>query len=326
MFIPRIAITTGEPAGIGPDICLQISQLAWPCQLVFIADTALLKRRAKQLNLAIEFKPFEPNTAAAQHTPGLIYVHPVLLPEKEVCGQLNTNNSSYVIETLTIAAQLCKDNVCCALVTAPVQKSIINDAGYAFTGHTEFFADYCVSYPVMMLQTQQLRVALATTHIPLSKVSETITEALLIKVIHIINDDLKSKFSIKNPKIAVCGLNPHAGEGGHLGHEELQTIIPALNSCRETGIHITGPLPADTIFTPNILEQHDIVLGMYHDQVLPALKYSGFGNAINVTLGLPIIRTSVDHGTALPLAGTGKANPSSLEAAINLALELATET
>ncbi|PCH84798.1 MAG: 4-hydroxythreonine-4-phosphate dehydrogenase, partial [Piscirickettsiaceae bacterium] len=243
MFIPRIAITTGEPAGIGPDICLQISQLAWPCQLVFIADTALLKRRAKQLNLNIEFKSFEPNTPAAQHTPGLIYVYPVLLPEKEVCGQLNTNNSSYVIETLTIAAQLCKDNVCSALVTAPVQKSIINDAGIAFTGHTEFFADYCASYPVMMLQTQQLRVALATTHIPLSKVSETITEALLIKVINIINDDLKSKFSIKKPKIAVCGLNPHAGESGHLGHEELQTIIPALNTCRETGIHITGPLP-----------------------------------------------------------------------------------
>lgn len=326
MTIPIIAITTGEPAGIGPDICLQICLLEWPCQLVFIADIALLERRAKQLNLNIEFEIFEPNTPANQHTPGVMLICPVLLPEKEVCGQLNINNSSYVIDTLAIGAQLCTDTICSALVTAPVQKSIINDAGFTFTGHTEFFADYCASYPVMMLQTERLRVALATTHIPLSKVSDTITPALLTKVINIINEDLKSKFSINNPRIAVCGLNPHAGENGHLGHEELQTIIPALNECRQTGINITGPLPADTIFTASILEQHDIILGMYHDQVLPTLKYSGFGDAINVTLGLPIIRTSVDHGTALTLAGTGKANPSSLEAAINLAIELATET
>jgi len=325
MFIPRIAITPGEPAGIGPDICLQICCLEWACQLVLIADIQLLVRRSKQLNLDIEFRAFNPKNAPTIHAPGVVHVHPVQLPTIEQCGILDAKNSSYVLNTLQAAAQFCLDDVCSAVVTAPVQKNIINEAGIPFTGHTEFLADYCHSYPVMMLLTDKLKVALATTHIPLDEVSKTITPTLLTRVINIISNDLKLKFSIKQPRIAVCGLNPHAGEAGQLGHEELQTIIPTLNDLRKTGINLTGPLPADTIFTPKILKQHDVVLGMYHDQVLPTLKYSGFGDAINVTLGLPIIRTSVDHGTALDLAGTGKANPNSLKAAITLAIDLATK-
>ena len=325
MFIPRIAITPGEPAGIGPDICLQICLLDWPCQLILIADIQLLTRRSKQLDLDIEFKMFNSSAVPTIHTPGVVHVHPVQLSNTELCGTLDANNSRYVLTTLEVAAQFCLDDICSAVVTAPVQKNIINEAGFNFTGHTEFLADYCHAYPVMMLLTDKLKVALATTHIPLSDVSDTITPALLTDVINIINNDLKQTFSIEQPRIAVCGLNPHAGEAGQLGHEELQTIIPTLNGLRKTGIRLTGPLPADTIFTPKILEQHDVVLGMYHDQVLPTLKYSGFGDAINVTLGLPIIRTSVDHGTALDLAGTGKANPNSLKAAITLAIDLATK-
>ena len=322
MSIPRIAITPGEPAGIGPDICLQICLLTWPCQLILIADIRLLTRRSEQLNLDIEFKDFNPNSAPTIHVPGIVHVHPVQLLTTERCGKLDAKNSRYVLNTLETAAQFCLEDVCCAVVTAPVQKNIINEAGFSFTGHTEFLADYCHAFPVMMLLTDKLKVALVTTHISLSDVSNTITPDLLTNVINIINNDLKSKFFIKQPRIAVCGLNPHAGEAGQLGQEELLTIIPTLNDLRKTGISLTGPLPADTIFTPKILQQHDVVLGMYHDQVLPTLKYSGFGDAINLTLGLPIIRTSVDHGTALDLAGTGKADSNSLKAAITLAIDL----
>jgi 4-hydroxythreonine-4-phosphate dehydrogenase len=325
MSIPRIALTPGEPAGIGPDICLQICLLAWPCQLILIADIQLLTRRSKQLNLDIEFKDFNPNSTPTIHAPGIVHVHSVQLSTTEQCGKLDTQNSRYVLNTLETAAQFCLEDVCSAVVTAPVQKNIINEAGFSFTGHTEFLADYCHAFPVMMLLTDKLKVALVTTHIPLSDVSNTITPDLLTNVINIINNDLKSKFFIKQPRIAVCGLNPHAGEAGQLGQEELLTIIPTLNDLRKTGISLTGPLPADTIFTPKILQQHDVVLGMYHDQVLPTLKYSGFGDAINLTLGLPIIRTSVDHGTALDLAGTGKADSNSLKAAITLAIDLATK-
>jgi len=324
MSIDRIVITPGEPAGIGPDICLQICSQNWPCELIFIADPELLKRRADKLGLDIHIKIADFTEPACTHTANTVIVHPIALEEQENCGTLDTKNSGYVIETLKTAAQLCIDNICQAVVTGPVQKSIINDAGIPFSGHTEFFADYCGGYPVMMLATQQLKVALVTTHLPLKEVSETITQPLLKKVISILHNDLQEQFAIPSPRIAICGLNPHAGEGGHLGLEEIETIAPVIETLRENGLQLTGPLPADTAFNPPILEQHDVVLAMYHDQGLPTLKYAGFGEAVNITLGLPIIRTSVDHGTALDLAGTGRANPSSLKAALNMAIQLST--
>lgn len=322
MLIPRIAITPGEPAGIGPDVCIKISQQDWPCDIIFITDPELLQRRAKSLGLVIKIQLIEPSTQRSTHQAGTMNVLPIQLVTEEVAGQLDIQNAGYVTKTLTRAAQLCLDGSCQAIVTGPVQKSIINDAGIPFSGHTEFFAEYCDSYPVMMLVTDKLKVALATTHLPLKDVSASITRSLLEKTIRILHNDLQTKFAIKQPRIAVCGLNPHAGENGHLGDEEITTIIPTLDVLRKKGIQLTGPLPADTIFTPAILNQHDVVLAMYHDQGLPTLKYSGFGNAVNITLGLPMIRTSVDHGTALDLAGTGKASSGSLEAALNKAIQL----
>jgi len=324
MSIYRIAITPGEPAGIGPDICLQICSQNWPCEFVFIADPELLKRRADKLGLEIHIKIADFTQPACAQTKNTITVHPVQLKEQEDCGTLNNKNALYVVQTLQTAAQLCIDNICQGVVTGPVQKSIINDAGIPFSGHTEFFADYCGGYPVMMLTTQQLKVALVTTHLALKDISKTITRPLLKKVISILHNDLREQFAIPSPRIAICGLNPHAGEGGHLGYEEIETITPVIEKLRENGMQLTGPLPADTAFNPPILEQHDVVLAMYHDQGLPTLKYAGFGEAVNITLGLPIIRTSVDHGTALDLAGTGQANPSSLKAALNMAIQLST--
>jgi len=322
MPIPRIVITPGEPAGIGPDICLQLCQQNWPCELIVIADPDLMHRRAKLLGLNIELFAADLKQAPRKHVAGILNVIATPLAAQEACGELDVHNAPYVVETLKIAAQLCLDKICDALVTGPVQKGIINDAHIPFSGHTEFLADYCGGYPVMMLATPQLRVALATTHLPLKDVSRTINHSLLEKVINILHRDLKQKFSIDEPKIAVCGLNPHAGENGHLGDEEINTIIPSLNKLRQQGIQLTGPLPADTIFTPPILQNHDVVLAMYHDQGLPTLKYAGFGDAVNVTLGLPIIRTSVDHGTALDLAGTGKASTTSLTSAVEMAIQL----
>lgn len=322
MFIPKIAITPGEPGGIGPDICLQICLQDWPCELVFIADPELLKRRAMQLCLNVDIQIFDENCAASSQTAGIMKVLPVKLAIQEHTGQLDKRNAAYVIKTLSTAAKLSMDGVCQAIVTGPIQKSIINDADIPFSGHTEYFADYCGGYPVMMLATKQLKVALATTHLPLKDVSQTITRDLLETVITILHHDLKNIFDISSPRIAVCGLNPHAGEQGHLGQEEINTIIPALNKLRQHGIQLTGPLPADTAFNPVILDNHDVVLAMYHDQGLPTLKYSGFGEAVNITLGLPIIRTSVDHGTALDLAGTGQASANSLHAALNMAIQL----
>ncbi|OUR88124.1 4-hydroxythreonine-4-phosphate dehydrogenase PdxA [Cycloclasticus sp. 44_32_T64] len=325
MPLPRIVITPGEPAGIGPDICLQVCHKSWPCELIFVADIELLQRRAVALNLSIDIKLADLSKPTSPHIPGTMNVLPVQLPEEEVCGLLNTNNAKYVIETLQSAAQLCLDNTCQSLVTGPVQKSIINNAGIPFSGHTEFFAHYCGGYPVMMLATKELRVALATTHLALKDVSSAITPLLLEKVISILHADLQKKFAITKPRIAVCGLNPHAGEDGHLGDEEITTIIPALDRLRQKGINLTGPLPADTAFTPPILAKHDVVLAMYHDQGLPTLKFAGFGEAVNITLGLPIIRTSVDHGTALELAGTGNATSSSLESALEMAIQLSSK-
>ncbi len=324
MPLPRIAITPGEPAGIGPDICLQICLQSWPCELIFVADPTLLRRRAKQLGITLDIQIADLTQPSCEHQAGKMLVFPIELKQPEICGQLNKENAHYVIKTLTVAAQLCLDKQCQALVTAPVQKSIINDADIPFSGHTEFFAEYCGGYPVMMLASKDLRVALACTHLPLKDVSATITTALLNNVIHVLQRDLIDKFSIEQPRIAVCGLNPHAGENGHLGDEEINTIIPCLDDLRLQGFKLSGPLPADTIFTQPILDQHDAVLAMYHDQGLPTLKYSAFGDAVNITLGLNITRTSVDHGTALDLAGSGKASATSLQSALQMAIDLST--
>jgi 4-hydroxythreonine-4-phosphate dehydrogenase len=318
---PPIAVTPGEPAGIGPDLCIQhaVASSADAPVLVYIADPELLASRAKLLGVDIaieEYNASEPNR-------GVMNVISVPLNTSCTPGQLNTNNSAYVLATLDRAVAGCQTDEFSALVTGPVQKSVINDAGFTFSGHTEYLAGLCHSEQVvMMLATEGLRVALATTHLPLVEVPGAITESLLIEILTIVHQDLQTKFGIANPRIVVAGLNPHAGEQGHLGHEETAIIEPALAHCREKGMDLIGPLPADTLFTPKYLDCADVVLAMYHDQGLPVLKFKGFGNAINITLGLPIIRTSVDHGTALDLAGTGKANIGSLQAAITLASEM----
>ncbi len=323
--IQRIALTAGEPAGIGPDLCIQISQFPQACELVVIADPALLLERSKQLNLNIKVKLFNTSNPPRTCEAGSITVHPVTLKTTPRCGQLAIENSPYVVETIRQATQGCIDKVFSAMVTAPVHKGIINDAKIPFSGHTEFIADITGGHPIMMLATPGLRVALVTTHLPLSMVSSSITAERLTSVITLLNNELKQRFSLSNPKILVSGLNPHAGENGHLGYEELEIIEPVIKKLSQQGINLQGPLPADTLFTPKYLQTADAVLAMYHDQGLPVLKYKGFGQAVNITLGLPIIRTSVDHGTALDLAGTGKADTGSLKFAIKTALEMVEE-
>lgn len=299
-----------------------LAQQDLACEIIAIADADLLQQRASALGLNLTFKTADLDQPAQPHQPGTLQLVPVELAKPAQAGQLDTQNARYVINTLELACKLCLDGLCDALTTGPVQKSIINDAGIPFSGHTELLARYCGGYPVMMLATEQMRVALATTHLPLSLISQTIDHDLLIKVIRILDHDLRHRFALNPPRIAVCGLNPHAGEGGHLGREEIDIIEPALQQLREEGIELTGPIPADTAFNPPILERHDVILAMYHDQGLPTLKYSGFGDAVNITLGLPIIRTSVDHGTALELAGTGQAKPDSLQAAVEMARKM----
>ncbi len=320
--VHRLALTCGEPAGIGPDLCVQLARQPHDCEIVVIADPDLLLQRARLLNLEVKIQNFDPLDAATPNESGVLKVFPVHLKKPANCGQLNKENSRYVLETIRLAAQGCLDGVFSAMVTAPVHKGIINDAGLAFTGHTEFIAEITSGYPVMMLATPGLRVALVTTHLPLSEVSQAITAEHLTKVIQLLERDLRHYFSIPSPNILVCGLNPHAGENGHLGMEEIEVIIPTLEKLRQQGIRLQGPLPADSLFTPKYLERADVVLAMYHDQGLPVLKHVGFGLAVNVTLGLPIIRTSVDHGTALELAGTGLASGTSLDFAIKTALEM----
>ena len=319
----RIAFTPGEPAGIGPDLCVQLAQRLLPANLVVVADPDLLTLRAQQLGLRLDIELFNPSQPITPSQPGRLCVLPAPLKANSEPGQLNPDNASYVLECLRKATQGCMDGTFRALVTGPVHKGVINDAGMPFTGHTEFLAELTKGDPVMMLATEGLRVALATTHLPLSEVSKAITPQLLERIVRILHSDLQSKFGIKHPNILVCGLNPHAGEGGHLGSEEIEIISPLLEKLRQEGMQLQGPLPADTLFTPHYLEQADAVLAMYHDQGLPVLKHKGFGKAVNITLGLPIIRTSVDHGTALDLAGTGRANPGSLEVALNTAMEMA---
>lgn len=319
----RIVITPGEPAGVGPDLVVALAQQDWPVELVVCADPALLLARANQLNLPLQLREYQPDQPALAQQAGTLTILPVKTTAEVTAGQLDVNNSHYVVETLAKACDGAISGEFAALVTGPVQKSIINDAGIPFIGHTEFFADrsHCPRV-VMMLATEELRVALATTHLPLLAVPGAITQGSLHEVITILDSDLKTKFGIKQPQIYVCGLNPHAGEGGHIGHEEIDTIIPALNELRQQGINLIGPLPADTLFQPKYLQHADAVLAMYHDQGLPVLKYQGFGRAVNITLGLPFIRTSVDHGTALELAATGSADVGSFITALNLAIKM----
>lgn len=319
----KLAVTPGEPAGIGPDLIILLCEQQWDAQIVVFADAELLQQRAQQLNKDIEIIPYDDNVNYVQ-TAGQIICKHIPMATSAVAGELNSENGHYVVDTLR---QSCEANIngeFDAVVTGPVHKGIINKAGVSFSGHTEFFAQQSnTADVVMMLATDGLRVCLATTHIPLAYVSKAITPERIEKVVTIMHHDLKSKFGIPDPTIYVCGLNPHAGEDGHLGNEEILTITPTLNQLRESGINIVGPLPADTIFQPKYLDQADAVLAMYHDQGLPVLKFKGFGNSVNITLGLPFIRTSVDHGTATDLAGTGEADTGSMKRAINKAIKLA---
>lgn len=320
MTIQRIAVTAGEPAGIGPDLCIQIAQTSHENELVVIADPQLLKQRADQMGLPISLREVDLSKPAVPAKAGEIHYLSCELAEPVQAGQLNPANACYVIASLQTALDGCLSGQFAAMVTAPVHKGVINDAGIRFSGHTEFFAEGAgVDKVVMMLATPQLRVALATTHLPLIDVSKAITQPELSRIITILNHSLQTQFGIKQPRIAVCGLNPHAGEGGHLGREEIDVIEPVISTMQQQGIKLTGPWPADTIFVADRLQDYDAVLAMYHDQGLPVLKHQGFGQAVNITLGLPFIRTSVDHGTALDLAASGKAHDSSLRTAVKMA-------
>ncbi len=322
----RIVFTPGEPAGIGPDLCVRLAQWKLDAEIIAAASPDLLTQRAEQLGLPLTLLPYEADAPVTPHTPGRLKVLPVPLAAEVEPGVLNAKNSGYVLETLRQAASSCLSGEFQALVTGPVHKGIINEGGFPFTGHTEFLAALTGGTPVMMLATPGLRVALVTTHLPLSEVSRTVTPRRLEEITRILHHDLKKRFGIERPRILVCGLNPHAGENGHLGREEIEIIEPVLERLRREGMDLAGPLPADTLFTPDHLQQADAVLAMYHDQGLPVLKHMGFGRAVNVTLGLPIIRTSVDHGTALELAGKEGINCGSLEVALNTAIQMASSS
>lgn len=321
----RFALTPGEPAGIGPDLCLLIAAEPQPYPLIAITSRDLLAERATQLGVVVNLLSVSPDAWPEQPAPaGSLYVWDTPLRAPVVAGQLDKANGAFVLETLTRAGQGCIDGAFTGMITAPVHKGVINDGGIAFSGHTEFLAELTqTEQVVMMLATGDLRVALVTTHLPLRDVADAITPQVLERVTRILHADLVNKFGISRPRILVCGLNPHAGEGGHLGREEIDIIEPALERLRSEGMDLRGPLPADTLFTPKYLEHCDAVLAMYHDQGLPVLKYKGFGAAVNVTLGLPIIRTSVDHGTALDLAGSGKIDTGSLHVALQTAYQMA---
>ena len=320
----RIAITPGEPAGIGADLVITIAQQDWPVEMVVIASKSLLQERAKALSLPLSLIDYEQNTQATPQQSGTLTVLDVELAESCIPGTLNSANGAYVVETLRIASEKNISGEFDAIVTGPVHKGLINKAGIAFSGHTEYFANQAnCSDVVMMLATKGLRVALVTTHIPLAYVSKAITYERVQKVTRILHQDLQDKFGIKSPTIYACGINPHAGEDGHLGREEIEVLEPAFAELRTEGINIIGPFPADTIFQEKYLSKADAILAMYHDQGLPVLKYKGFGSSVNITLGLPFIRTSVDHGTALELAGKGTADSGSFIEAMNNAINLA---
>ena len=316
-----ILLTAGEPAGIGPELCIQVATAGPSIDFVVVGDPDVLEARARLLGSDITLR------CVSAHNPerpraGELRVIPFRFPEPPVCGELNPDNASTLLAGLKFAAEACQRGQFRALVTAPLQKSVINDAGIPFSGHTEFLAEVTgADMPVMLLVAGTLRVALATTHLPLRAVPDAITAPLLRSVLSVLHADLRQRFLIDDPVIAVCGLNPHAGESGHLGSEEIDVIGPVLDELRDSGMRLRGPLPADTLFTPAGGDK-DAVLAMYHDQGLPVLKHAGFGHAVNVTLGLPIIRTSVDHGTALDIAGRGEADAGSLCAALELAAVL----
>lgn len=316
-----LLVTSGEPAGIGPDICLALAARNYP--VVILGDKNVLADRAKQLGLAIKLADYQEGVLPV-NAPNSLTVLSIPCPSPVIAGKLEPLNAPYVIQMLTMAAERCLSGEFAAIITAPVHKAVINQSGLPFTGHTEFFAEKCgVESIVMMLACPSMKVALVTTHLPLKKVADAITTPLVIDVITMLDKCLKRDFSISNPIIYVAGLNPHAGEGGYLGHEEINTIIPALSELQNKGINVQGPFPADTMFSPHNIEQADVFVAMYHDQGLSVLKYAGFGEAVNITLGLPIIRTSVDHGTALELAGSGLAESSSILAAVEVANNLA---
>ena len=320
----RLFLTAGEPAGIGPELVLKAAQGLQGEQPIVVADRGLLFDTAAQLGLEVGFSEWNPHNPPASE-PGCIPVMHVPLSEPAIPGTLNPANASYVLETLRLTASFCLDGGGAGMITAPVHKGVINDAGIGFTGHTEFLAEQAgVDKVVMMLAAGDLRVALVTTHLPLRKVADSITRDTVRETIRIVNDELGSRFNIDDARIQVLGLNPHAGEGGHLGTEEIDVISPVINACAAEGINVTGPVPADTAFTKHHLENCDAVIAMYHDQGLPVLKHAGFGKSVNITLGLPFVRTSVDHGTAIDIAGTGAADEGSLLEAIEVARTLTT--
>ncbi len=325
--LPSIAITAGEPAGIGPDLCIMLAQKALKAHIVIIANSEMLLARAAQFNLSLNITPFVASNIHAHLGDGSLNVSHIPISNPVIAGKLDAKNSAYVLKTLRIAAHGCMDGTFDAMVTAPVHKGIINEAGISFSGHTEFLAELTHTAQVVMMlvdgqKSNSLRVALATTHLALKDVPQAITRSSLETAIRILHHDLVTKFGIQNPRILVSGLNPHAGEDGYLGREEIEVINPVLEQLRLEGMQLVGALPADTLFAKHHLSKADAVLAMYHDQGLPVLKHASFGEGVNVTLGLPIIRTSVDHGTALDLAGTGNVNIGSLLAAIELAIEL----
>lgn len=321
MSLPVLAVTTGEPAGVGPDLALRLTEAGVGARCVLIGDKTLLAARARQLGLSLALRDYAPDTPAPAQ--GLEVCHvPLAVPAAP--GRLDPANAGYVLATLDRAIDGCLSGEFAAMVTAPVHKGVINDGGVAFSGHTEYLAERThTPKVVMMLAGGGMRVALATTHLPLRDVADAITADSLEQVIRILHGDLRAKFGIAAPRVLVAGLNPHAGESGHLGREEIEVIEPLLARLRGEGMDLIGPLPADTLFNPDKLRRCDAVLAMYHDQGLPVLKHASFGAGINITLGLPIVRTSVDHGTALDLAGSGQAHPGSLFEAVQLAAQLA---
>jgi len=324
VYIPRIVITSGEPAGVGPDACVTLAQRDWEADLVVAADADVLAATASALELPLTLERYDSTRLMKPHRGGTLQVMHIPTGCPVVPGQLDVRNAAYVMEMLDRACDGCTNGEFAGMVTAPVQKSILMDAGYRFSGHTEYLAERTrAAMPVMLLVNDQLRVALVTTHLALMDVPRAITRDRLRATLRIVNMDLERHFSLLPPRIAVLGLNPHAGEGGHLGREELNIIEPVIKELQAEGLALQGPIPADTAFTPRFLKTVDVIVAMYHDQGLPVIKHMGFGNAVNMTLGLPILRTSVDHGTALSLARSGKAESGSLGAAVALAIDLA---
>jgi 4-hydroxythreonine-4-phosphate dehydrogenase len=323
---PPLALTSGEPAGIGPDLCLQLANSARVETFVCLADRNLLAARARELKLAVNLQDYEPGADVSRAAGELSVLH-IPLPEPVRAGELRSGNARQVLQLLDRAVDGCRSAEFAGMVTAPVQKSIINEAGVPFTGHTEYLAARCgIELPVMLLVAGTLRVALATIHLPLREVSAALHKTDLVQILTILSESLQRFWGIARPHLAVCGLNPHAGEDGHLGDEEIRLIAPAIEAARARGLQVSGPYPADTLFVPRHLQGIDAVLAMFHDQGLPVLKHAGFGEAVNVTLGLPIVRTSVDHGTALDLAGSGRADAGSLRAAMRLAAQMTAQS